>query len=104
MKDFRWGTPGFGIFLGGLLTVAGVLIMTLGFWKTVLLAILFILGYFLGAVDDKTALIKQTINRVVPEKKNEVINFREELAKEQEAARRGEEDRALNQVEKEDEE
>ena len=104
MKDFQRGTPGFGILLGSIFTIAGALVMTIGLWKTLLLIILFALGFFLGAVNDKTMLIKKTINKVVPEKKSEVINFREELAKDQEAAQRGSTTDGWKQEEKGDEE
>ena len=104
MKDFQRGTPGFGILLGSIFTLAGLLLMTIGLWKTLLLIILFALGYFLGAVNNKTEMIKKTINKVVPEKKQEVFNFREELAKDQEAAQRGAATDGWKQEEKEDEE
>lgn len=85
MKHFHRGSPVFGLFLGLLLALLGVLVMTVGFWKTLTLALLFGLGYFLGAVENKSQFFKDAVNRVVPEKKEENIDFRAELAKEQEA-------------------
>ena len=85
MKHFHRGSPVFGLFLGLLLALLGVLVMTIGFWKTLILALLFCLGYFLGAVENKSKFFKDTVNRVVPEKKQENIDFRAELEKEQEA-------------------
>ena len=87
MKEFKRGTPAFGVCLGFLFVVAGVLLMTIGFWKTLLFAALFAAGYFLGAVKDKSRFLKDTVNRVVPEKKNENINFREEITRMQETMR-----------------
>ena len=74
-----------GLFLGLLLALLGALVMFIGFWKTLILALLFCLGYFWGAVENKSKFFKDTVNRVVPEKKEENIDFRAELAKEQEA-------------------
>ena len=88
MKDFHRGTAIFGILMGILFVAVGALVMAIGFWKTLLLLVLFAAGYFAGAVGDPSGALKKTINRLVPEKKNEVIHFREELAKEQEAAQR----------------
>ncbi len=85
MKSFHRGTPSFGLFLGFTLAVLGLLVMTVGFWKTLILGLLFFLGYFLGAVEDKSQFAKDALNRVIPEKKEENIDFRAELSKEQEA-------------------
>ena len=86
MKEFKKGTPAFGFLLGILFVIIGLLWMALGFWKTVLLCALFALGYFLGAVNNKAEYIKETVNRIVPEKKNEAIDLRESLTKEQKEA------------------
>ena len=83
MKKLERGTPAFGVCLGLVLVAAGALIMAIGFWKTLLLAALFAVGYFLGAVNNKTDFVKEAVERVVPEKKEQTINFREELEKEQ---------------------
>ena len=85
MKRFGRGTPAFGLCLGAALAGAGALVMIIGFWKTLILSLLFVLGYFLGAVGDKEKFLKDTVNRVIPEKKEENINFREELTREQES-------------------
>ncbi len=83
MNDFKKGTPAFGLFLGVLFLLIGVLIMSIGFWKTLLLAVLFCAGYFLGAVNNKTGFIKETMNKIVPEKEEKTIDFRKEVEKEQ---------------------
>lgn len=85
MKNFRRGTPAFGLFLGALLVLAGALVMWIGFWKTLVLVLLFAIGYFIGAVGDKPEFVRGTVNKVVP-KKQETINFRSEVEKEQSAA------------------
>ena len=57
--------------------------MWIGFWKTLILAALFILGYFIGGVKDKSSFVKETMDKVVPEKKVQTIDFRKEIEKEQ---------------------
>lgn len=83
MKDFKWGTPAFGFFLGAVFVLCGALVMWIGFWKTLILAVLFAAGYFIGAVRDKSSFMKSTVDRVVPEGKNQTIDFRKEVEKEQ---------------------
>ena len=89
MRQFKPGTPAYGIFLGTVLAATGALILLIGFWKTLLLAALFGVGYFLGTVGDKGKFFRETANRIVPERKEKPINMREEIAREQEAALRG---------------
>jgi len=86
MNQFKKGTPAYGVFLGLVLAAAGALILWIGFWKTLLLVALFGLGYFLGTVSDKGQFLRETANRIVPEKKERTFNMREELTREQEAA------------------
>jgi len=83
MKDFKRGTPAFGFLAGCIFVILGILLMTIGFWKTVLLMVLFAVGYFLGAVNNKGAFLKDTVNRIVPEKKSITIDMRETLNREQ---------------------
>lgn len=61
-----WGTPACGIFCGVIGGIAAVLILTIGFWQTVLVAALCALGAFIGGVKDKSAAIKRLINRIAP--------------------------------------
>ena len=83
---FKRGTPAFGILLGILFVVAGLLWMKLGFWRTVLLAVLFAAGYFIGAVENKTQALKDVVNRAIPDKKPTPIDVRETVTREQENA------------------
>ena len=82
------GTPAFGILMGILFLSVGLLWMKLGFWRTLLLAALFAAGYFIGAVDNKTQALKDTLNRVIPEKKVTPIDVKETITREQESALR----------------
>ncbi|MBQ3706259.1 MAG: DUF2273 domain-containing protein [Clostridia bacterium] len=83
MKNFKRGTPAFGVLVGMIFVLAAGLLMWLGFWRTLLLVALFVLGYFLGAVEDKKAFLKGTVNRIVPEKEEETIDFRREVKEQQ---------------------
>ena len=78
------GTPGFGIILGLILAGLGVLVMTIGFWKTLVLAALFGIGFFLGSVDNKGAFLKDTANRIIPAKEQKPIDIKQEIARSQE--------------------
>ena len=83
MNQFKKGTPAFGLALGTLFVLIAVLWMTIGFWRTLLLAALFALGFFLGAAENKRDLIRETVNRIIPKKETEAIDLRSELVKEQ---------------------
>ena len=83
MNNFKKGTPAFGMVLGVLFALIGLLLMTLGFWKCVLLVCLFGLGYLLGAVDNLPEFFKTAANRVVPEKKIQMIDMKKEVTREQ---------------------
>lgn len=82
--NMKRGTPKFGIVLGIALVAIGVLIMLIGFWKTLVLALLFAAGYFIGTVDDKSAFMKKTVNKLVPDKEVKMIDLKSELSREQE--------------------
>ena len=80
------GTPAFGVLLGCVLAAAGALVMIIGFWKTLVLCILFGIGYFLGTVENKGEFMKNAANRLIPDKEVKVIDLKSELVREQEAS------------------
>ena len=90
--NLKKGTPAFGLVLGGILVVLGALVMLIGFWKTLILCLLFALGYFLGSVDNKRDFLKSTANRLIPDKEVKVIDLKSELKKEQEMYQAAEDD------------
>lgn len=63
-----WGTPACGAFCGVLGVLVAVLLLTIGFWKTLFVALLCALGVFIGAVKDKSTFLKAVINRLFPPK------------------------------------
>ena len=84
--NLKKGTPAFGIACGAALTLLGVLVMIIGFWKTLALCVLFGLGYFFGTVENKREFMKNTANKLIPDKEIKVIDFKTELKREQEQA------------------
>ena len=82
--NLKRGTPVCGIIIGLALVALGALVMLIGFWQTLILAALFAIGYFLGTVENKSDFIKNTANKLIPNKEAKVIDFKTELAKEQE--------------------
>ena len=84
--NLKKGTPQYGLVLGTALTLLGALVMLIGFWKTLILAVLFAVGYFLGTVENKSEFMKNAANKLIPDKEAKVIDFKTELAREQEQA------------------
>ena len=82
--EFKRGTPGFGILIGAVLVALGALVMLIGFWKALVLCILFAIGYFLGTVENKGEFMKNAANKLIPDKEAKVIDLKSELAREQE--------------------
>ena len=82
--NMKKGTPAFGLIIGAGLVVLGVLVMTIGFWKTLVLCLLFAVGFFLGTVENKREFLKNTANKLIPDKEVKVIDLKSELKREQE--------------------
>ena len=82
--NLKKGTPLFGLILGAAFVALGALIMLIGFWKTLLLCVLFAAGYFLGTVENKREFMKNAANRIIPDKEVKVIDLKSELKREQE--------------------
>lgn len=68
MRKFQIGTPECGIVLGLIGAVIAFMILFMGFWRTVFVALLFAIGYFAGAVSNKGEMVKGIINRFYPSK------------------------------------
>ncbi len=78
----RIGTPECAIFSAVIAMVLALLFLTVGFWHTVLIAVLMLLGAFLGGVRDKKEWVKNQINRFFPAR--QMVPYREknpEIAK-----------------------
>ena len=82
--NLKKGTPAFGLVFGAALVLLGALVMLIGFWKTLILCVLFAVGYFLGPVENKREFMKNTANRLIPDREIKVIDLKSELKREQE--------------------
>ena len=60
------GTPECAIFCGVTALAVAVFILLLGFWQTVLVAALLLLGVFVGGVKDKKNWLRNVVNRLFP--------------------------------------
>lgn len=74
------GTPECAIFFGAAAMVLALLFLLLGFWKTLLVALLVGVGAFLGGVKDKKGCISRVINRLFPPKNT--VPYREKATTE----------------------
>lgn len=70
MKDFKWllqeitqpGTPQAALFCGVIGVVVAMLILIIGFFKTLLIVLCCAIGLFIGGVKDKKAFVLQLIS------------------------------------------
>ena len=69
-KIFTVGTAECAIFFAAIAMVLALLFLALGFWQTILIALLICVGLFIGGVKDKKAWIGDKINRLFPPKHN----------------------------------
>ncbi len=83
MKKLKMGTPLMGLILGLILVALGVLVMLIGFWKVLILVCLFGVGYFIGTIENIGEFVKERANRIIPDKRAQPINLKEEIAREQ---------------------
>ena len=83
MKKLKMGTAAMGIALGAVLVAAGVLVMLIGFWKVLILVCLFGVGYFIGTIDNLGDFVREKANKIIPDKRAQPINLKEEIARQQ---------------------
>ena len=83
MKKLKMGTPLMGLAIGAALVAVAALIMIIGFWKVLILVLLFGIGYFIGTVDNKQEFIKDAANKIIPAKEAKVIDIKSEIARDQ---------------------
>ena len=85
MKKLKMGTPLMGLAIGAVLAAIAALIMIIGFWKVLILVLLFGIGYFIGTVDNKQEFIKDAANKIIPAKEAKVIDLKSEIARDLDA-------------------
>jgi len=81
--NMKRGTPMFGAVCGLALVALGALVMLIGFWKTLILCLLFVVGYFLGTVENKGEFVKNAANKLIPDREAKMIDLKSELSREQ---------------------
>lgn len=67
---FKIGTPECALFFGAAAMVLALLFLTVGFWETILIALLVCVGAFIGGVKDKKEWIRKAVNRLFPPRQN----------------------------------
>lgn len=80
--NMKRGTPMFGAVCGLALVALGALVMLIGFWKTLILCLLFVVGYFLGTVENKGEFVKNAANKLIPDREAKMIDLKSELSRE----------------------
>ncbi len=69
LKVFTPGTSECAIFSSAAAMVLGLLLLTVGFWKTLWVDLFGVIGGILGGVKDKKQMLKNVLNRIIPDKK-----------------------------------
>lgn len=62
------GTSACALFCGLVGVVIAVLLLTIGFWRTLMIAVFFAAGAFIGGVGDKKAFISEKAEKYFPQK------------------------------------
>ena len=73
---FKAGTSECAVFSAAAAMVLGLLLLTVGFWNTVWIALFGVVGGILGGVKDKKQMLKNVLNRIIPDKKT--VPYREQ--------------------------
>lgn len=68
MGKWKIGTPQCGIAFGVIGALIALMLLFLGFWSTVFVALFFAAGYFIGSSRDKAESVRKTINKIFPPK------------------------------------
>lgn len=89
-KMFKIGTPECAVTFALVAMVLALLVLLLGFWQTLLVAVLALVGAFIGGVKDKKEWVRNTVNRLFPPKQN--MPYREQNVEIEKAVREATED------------
>ena len=73
---FKVGTPECAVFSCAAAVGVGLLLLAVGFWNTLWIALLGAVGAFLGGVKHKKEVLKGVLNRVIPDKR--AVPYREQ--------------------------
>ena len=67
-KAFKPGNPECAIFCVVIALITAILVLTIGFWSTLLIMALVVVALFIGGVSDKKASFQKAANKVAPVK------------------------------------
>lgn len=67
-EKFQPGTPAFGVICAGIGIIIALILLFLGIWRLLVIALFAVIGYFIGAVSNKPVFIKELVNRLFPNK------------------------------------
>ena len=98
MKKLKMGTPLMGLAIGAALVAIAALIMIIGFWKVLILVLLFGIGFFIGTVDNKQEFIKDAANKIIPAKEAKVIDIKSEIARDLDSRQAAEVQAAIEEL------
>lgn len=65
-----WGTRECGLMCGVIGVIVGILMLTIGFWKVLLVCAFALIGMFIGGTKNKMAFVKHIVGKLVPENKD----------------------------------
>ncbi len=68
-EEIKPGTNSGKIFFTALFFFIALLFVTIGFWKTILVAALSAVGYFIGSSKDLRADVSKMVNKMAPQEK-----------------------------------
>ena len=68
MDKCKIGTPLCGIICAALGAVLALMLLFIGFWRTLFVAVLASVGYFIGGTTNKGETLRNLINRCFPPK------------------------------------
>lgn len=85
-KAFKPGNPEAKICYGALFFTIAVLFAVFGFWKTLFIAVLTLVGVFIGSAETLGKATAKLIDKVYPEKNKKVVYTQADLEKVRKAA------------------
>jgi len=74
------GTPAGVAFYTVLFFLAGILLVSLGFWKAVFVLCLTLVGYYVGSTPDVVSSLGSFFDKVLPEQNKKIVVSEEEKA------------------------
>ncbi len=83
---FKPGTAAGKCFFGLLFFFIGLLLVLIGFWETLLIAVLTLLGVLIGSAETIGKAVAKVLDKIYPPKDQKVVYTKEDLEKVRKAA------------------